>query len=102
MAKWADLLISAVIYNEERTHIERVRVHEDDEVNVGAPVNSSRLTVVSNIKSRYSYVTIYKTTENKWKKGEDVRIIKVGNEEFIRTDANQTAADNLGDLPEYC
>jgi hypothetical protein len=102
MAKWADFLISAVKYNEERTHIERVRVHEDNGVNVGAPVNSSRLTGVSNIKSGYSYVTIYKTTENKWKKGEDVRIIKVGNEEFIRTDANQTAADNLGDLPEYC
>jgi len=47
------------------------------------------------------FKTIYKTDAGKWKMGEDVRIVKVGNEEFIRTDANSKAADNLGNLPEF-
>jgi hypothetical protein len=101
MAKWADFLISAVRYNDEKTHIERVRVHEDKGDTVGAPVDSVRLTVVSNIKGGYSYMTILKANGNEWKKGEDVRVIRVGNEDFIRTDANETASDNLGDLLEY-
>ena len=46
-------------------------------------------------------MTILKTKEGKWQKGQTVHIIKVGNEEFIRTDKNQVARDNLENLPEF-
>jgi len=97
MEKWADFLISAVRYSADGTHIEKVRVHEDKGDTVGSPSESLRTEVVNNIKNGKTYVTIFKE-QDKWKKGQDVHIIKVGNEEFIRTDKNQIARDNLENL----
>lgn len=101
MAKWADLLISAVRYDKDRTRIERVKVHEDLGEKVGSAKESTRASVVTNIKKGVSYMTIRKAKNGNWKKGEEVHIIKVGNEEFIRTDKNAKAADNLENLPEF-
>lgn len=100
MEKWADFLISAIRYSADETHIERVRVHEDLGDKVGSPRESLRTEVVKNIKSGKTYVTCFKS-EEKWKKGQDVHIIKVGNEEFIRTDKNQESSDNLENLPTF-
>ncbi|MGB9693625.1 MAG: hypothetical protein ACPLYF_02155, partial [Fervidobacterium sp.] len=86
MAKWADFLISAVRYDANKAHIEKVRVHEDLGEQVGPAKESSRIDVLNNIKSGFSYVTILKTQNGKWQKGQEVHIIKVGNDEFIRTD----------------
>lgn len=101
MGKWADYLISAVRYNEEETHIDKVRCHEDQGESAGASQDISRSTVVSRIEGGNTFVTIIKTTDGKWKRGEDVRIIKVDGEKFIRTDANARKADNLGNLPRF-
>lgn len=101
MAKWADFLISAVRYSADETHIERVRVREDLGDKVGRiPKEFLRAEVVKNIKSGKTYVTIFRS-QNEWKKGQDVHIIKVGNEEFMRTDKNQKARDNLENLPTF-
>jgi hypothetical protein len=100
MVKWADFLISAIRYHADRTHIDRVRVHEDSGENVGSVQESTRSAVVANIKKGVIYMTIFKK-DNNWQKGQDVRIIKVGSEEFIRTDANAKASDNLENLPEF-
>jgi hypothetical protein len=100
MAKWADFLISAVRYSADGTHIERVRVHEDLGDKVGSAKESSRTEVVENIKSGKSYITILKGQKG-WKKGQDVHIITVQNKEFIRTDKNQIASDNLENLPTF-
>jgi len=101
MAKWADYLISGVRYNAKRTHIEMVKVHKDLGDTVGPAQETPRSTVVANIQNGSSYMTIFKGANGNWKKGQDVRIIKVGNEEFIRTDANAIASDNLENLPEF-
>jgi len=101
MEKWADFLISAVRYNAEETHIEMVRVHEDLGDNVGDVKEILREGIVAGIKNGKTYLTIFKTNEGKWKKGEDVRIIRIGDEEFIRTDRNATPKDNLGSLPRF-
>lgn len=101
MAKWVDLLISAARYRTDETRIETVRVHEDLGENVGSPKASSRTDVVNNIKSGPTYLTILKNAEGNWRKGQEVHTVKVGNEEFIRTDKNSEAKDNLGNLPEF-
>ena len=101
MAKWADYLISAVRYNDDHTHIIMVKQRIDKGNEVGSPNEVSRLDVVTNLKNNYSYMTIYQSNEDKWKRGEEVRIIKVGNSEFITTDPNETKKDNLGKLPEF-
>ena len=101
MAKWADYLISAVQYNNDKTHIIMVKQHIDQVDNVSPPVEVSRLDVVINLKNNDSYMTIYEANEGQWKRGEEVEIIKVGNSEFITTDPNETKKDNLGELPQF-
>lgn len=102
MEKWADFLISAVRYNAEKTHIDIVKAHEDLGDNMGSAVETPRSTVVTNIKNGITYMTVFKNeTTGKYDKGEDVGIVTVNNTEYIRTDANSEACDNLGELPEF-
>ncbi|GAI66234.1 unnamed protein product, partial [marine sediment metagenome] len=47
-----------------------------------------------------SFVTIFKSEDGEWKRGEDVHIIEVKGKKYIRTDKNEIDEDNLGELPE--
>jgi hypothetical protein len=67
---------------------------------IGEPRRVSRQEVVNAISSGTTFVTAY-LRESKWQKGEDVRIVTIHGERFIRTDSNSVRADNLGSLPEY-
>ena len=98
--KWADYLISAVRYDIARTHIDSVQVHQDNGVSVGSPTIWKRSQVVAAIANSYTFVTIY-LENNTWKKGEDVRAFRVGSNLYLRTDRNNRASDNLGNLPEF-
>ena len=101
MEKWADYLISAVRYNPEHTRIIKVREHEDLGDKVGQATEVTRQEVISKIKQGKKYMTIFRTKDGKWKRGEEVHILTIDGEEFIRTDANKIKADNLGNLPEF-
>ena len=102
MEKWADYLISAVQYDPEHLHITKVQIREDMGDKVGRGSESSRREeVIANIKSKKTYITVYRGQGNKWEKGEAVRIIVVDGTEYIRTDRNQKRSDNLGDIPEF-
>ena len=101
MAKWADFGISAVRYSGNKTGIEQVMVHEDKDTTIGSGVEKTRNQVITGMKGGQTYVTILKGDGDKWKKGQDVHIIVVDGEEFIRTDANKRKSDNLENLPEF-
>jgi hypothetical protein len=101
MAKWADYCISAVRYNPERTHIVKVKVHINSGDTIGTATEWTRSEVVAAIGAGKTFVTMTCTTDGKWNKGEDVRIIIVYGVKYIRTDANSKASDNLGNLPEF-
>jgi hypothetical protein len=101
MTKWADCAISAVRYNAAHTHIDRVRVHQDTGETIGAPFEQSRMDVVTALKRGRTFVTIVKTADGKWNKGQPVYIIRVNGVEFIKTVDNGKAADNLENLPEF-
>ncbi len=100
MAKWADYLIVRVKYNHEHTHLVEVEVHQDLGDSTGAAQKVSRQDVVLAIQRGTTFVTAY-TRDGKWQKGEDVRIVTINSERYIRTDNNSVRADNLGNLPEY-
>jgi hypothetical protein len=100
MAKWADYCISRVRYNEKHSHIVKVEAMPDNGENLGAKVEFTREDVVAKIDRGITFVTIT-LSEGKWKKGEDVRIVKINGVKYIRTDQNQKESDNLGALPEY-
>ena len=101
MAKWADYGISAVRYNNEKTHIAKVKVHEDRGDTVGVAVEWSRTRVASTIEEGESFVTILRNDSGKWRRGQDVHVVTVNGVKYIRTDQNWTASDNLENLPEY-
>jgi len=102
MVKWADYLISAVRYDSEHLHINKVKGYEAREGRkVGDPFESSRQEVIENIKSKKVYITIIKREDNKWYEGEKVHIIVIDETEYIRTDQNQEECDNLGNLPKF-
>ncbi|HSC21596.1 MAG TPA: DUF3892 domain-containing protein [Solirubrobacterales bacterium] len=99
--KWADYLISAVRYNTAETHIEEVRVHEDEGDNVGAGSTWLRASVIANLEAGYTFMTITEGSGTGWRKGATVDIVIVRGTKYIRTDADATAEDNLGSLPKF-
>jgi hypothetical protein len=100
MAKWADFAITKVKYNREHTHIDEAEVRSDNGDSISDPGYWSRQDIVSAILRGTTFVTAY-WRDGKWQKGEDVRIVTIHGERFIRTDNNSTKSDNLGSLPEY-
>ena len=103
MAKWADYLVSAVRYESSATgrHISHLRIHEDGDEMVGTAITWTKNQVATSINSCQRFKTIYKNPADRWRMGEDIRVIIIDNEYFLRTDANRVKADNLGELPEF-
>jgi hypothetical protein len=101
MEKWADYGISAVKYNNERTHIVKVKAHKDSGDTISASTEWTRSEVVSAVERGSSFVTILQARDDKWRKGQDVHIINISGVKYIRTDQNHKASDNLGELPEF-
>lgn len=102
MAKWADFEISKVRYDSAESHIVAVMCHEDsggDSIATG--VETTRATIVSRIGSGKTVVTTRLNSEGKYMRGEDVRVVVIDGEKYIRTDANNTKSDNLGTLPRF-
>ncbi len=95
-----DILISAVRYNSSRTHIVQVQQHKYMIDKVGMGIIVDRLDVVANIKAGLTYATIY-SENGQWKYGNEVIIDEVNRIEYIKTEPDNTTADNLGELPEF-
>jgi hypothetical protein len=101
MAKWADYGIYAVRFNVRRTHIDRVRAMPDNGESFGSSVEMARTDVISAIKREVTFVTIIKGTDDKWKLGSKVFIVIINGTEYIKTVNDNTAQDNLDNLPEF-
>ncbi len=101
MSKWADYGISAVRYNSDNTHIAMLRIHPDNGDSIGASEDKARQTIIEMIKKGSSFVTITKTAEGKWNKGQPVYIIQVNGTEYLKTVDNGKECDNLENLPEF-
>jgi len=101
MTARADYGISKVRYNNERTHIVKVIVHQDNGTSMGSGSEMTRSQVVSAIDRGTAFVTILRTSDGKWKRGQDVHTVTVNGVRYIRTDSNSSASDNLESLPEF-
>ena len=102
MAKWADFGISAVRYNSEHTHIDKVRVHPDNGDSIGSATEYTRQSVIAAIKKGITFVTIIESADGKkWNKGQPVYIVEINGTEYIKTVDNKKEADNLENLPEF-
>ena len=101
MTKWADYLISGVRFDVEKNHVEYLEVREDLETRISSPSITPRIVVVQNIEKGTSYLTIFKTAvdPNSYVKGQEVRLLKIGAQKYLRSDGEQTAKDGLDNLP---
>ncbi|GAA0216717.1 DUF3892 domain-containing protein [Halobaculum roseum] len=99
MSKWADYVITAVRYSGDS--IEQVRVYEDDGDQLVNRDTKSRMAVILNLSVGQEYCTAYKNDNGKWTKGDDVGTVEVDGTTYLRTDGNNIASDNLGELPEF-
>ena len=98
MAKWADYVISGVLYDSKHKII-KLKQHLDDGKTIGEGTIVSRITVISNIKNGKSYTTVFSGLAS-WKKGNKIRTFMLDGDYFIRVDQNKVTSDNLGTLPE--
>jgi len=101
MDKWANYGISAVRYNTEHTHIINVRVHVDNGDTMGSAKEWIRNEVVSAIDKDQTFITIMKDSNGNWAKGQDVHIVSINDVNYIRSDKNNLASDNLENLTEF-
>ena len=76
MSKWADYCVSAVRFNSAHTHIDRVKALPDNGDNLGSAVEFTRQQVVTEIKNRVTFVTIFKGNDGKWQKGQPIYIFQ--------------------------
>jgi hypothetical protein len=99
--KWADYLITKVKYERSNSAaITEVEIRADNVESIGSPSRMARPEVVRSIAGGTTFVTSRQTPDGKFTKGANVGTVLVEGKKFIRTDANKTAADNLGELPE--
>jgi hypothetical protein len=97
MEKWADYLISQVGFN-SNGKISRVRVHKDNGDKITHQGIYDVNQIISSIKSGYTYKTIVWNYKKKaWSEGAEIHIVK-DHLEYIRTDRDDTAVDNLENL----
>ena len=100
MAKLADYCISRVRYNDKHSHIIKVEAMPCVGDKLGTKVEFSREEVVSKLDRGITFVTVTSKDGN-CQNGADVRILKINDVKYIRTDKDQKESDNLGALPEY-
>ncbi len=102
MQKWADYLISAVKSGPTATQIDSVEVQSDFGCVVCEPLIVSRAEIIANLKKGRTYTTIQRTTMGKWRKGEDVSLVTINGEEFIKVGPNDNRpSDSFENVPEF-
>lgn len=95
----ADVLISAVKYDQGRKHIEYLRVHLPVGGIPGPAVRDVRReTVVDMIRREGKTVLTVYDDDGTWVDGAEVLVTAGG---FLRTSADDIQEDNLGELPEF-
>jgi hypothetical protein len=100
MDKWADYLVSGVRTSPDPKYIDSVECHSDFGCVVCENMTLSRMDLIVNIKKGTTYATVFRTAIGKWRKGQQIRLINIDGQEFLRSDNNNEASDNLDDVPE--
>jgi hypothetical protein len=101
MDKWADYLVSGVRTSPDSKYIDSVECHSDFGCVVCENLRLSRTDLIVNIRKGCTYATVFRTAIGKWRKGQEIHLINVNGEEFLRTDTKKDASDNFDDVPEF-
>lgn len=91
--------ISEVCYKD--SHIHSVRIYRDSELAYGLDETWTEQEVIDKINKGYNINTII-NKNGLWQSGARVEVVNVGEISYIRTDRNDSAEDNLENLPKFC
>ncbi len=102
MGKWADYCIVGVHFAADRTHLETVRILPDTGDLFGTGLIMARRQIVAGIQRGMTFTTAHPDPGQKsYTKGQAVSIVVVDGVEYLRTDAQAIAADDLGNVIEF-
>lgn len=96
MGKWADFGISRASYSNGL--VERVEVRADPGGRMGDLETWTREQVVAALVLGAIVVTIREVPAGGWSKLEDVRLVSVGDDLFVRAGDGKAVGDSLGDI----
>ena len=97
MVKWADYLISEVLYDSNHL-ILKIKQHTDNGKTISQGDIVDRDTLANNLGHGVKYRTLYNSLE-KVRMGKNVSYFRAYNHHYIRIDKNKVPSDHLGDLP---
>jgi len=97
MAKWADYLISQVLYDQNHI-ITKVKQHRDIGNKISGGEIVDRDALANNLGHGVKYMTVYGDL-GKIRMGKNVRYYRAYEDHYIRIDDNKVMTDNLGELP---
>ena len=97
MAKWADYLISQVLYDQNHI-ITKVKQHHDIGNKISGGEIVDRDVIANNLGHGVKYMTVYGDL-GKIRMGKNVRYFRAYEDHYIRIDDNKVMTDNLGELP---
>lgn len=101
MTDRADYYIEKVRYNKDHTRIIWVSVHQDNESKLGGAYNMVRKKIMSLMRAGKLFMTIYRTPEGKYRKGQKIAVVRVNGSDYIRTDQQEIEQDQLENLPDF-
>jgi hypothetical protein len=101
MTNRADYYIEKVRYNKDHTRIVWVSVREDSDTKLSGAYNMLREKIVNLIGAGKCFMTVYRSPEGKYRKGQKIVTVRVNGSEYIRTDEQAMAKDQLENLPEF-
>lgn len=99
MTDWPNYVITAVRY--DGTKIESVRRRRSRDGELSDPIEIPREAVAQDLEYGVEYCTAIRDSDGEWERGDDVQGYELGGELFIKTEAGENPADNLGGLPEF-
>lgn len=99
----ADYGIYKVRFNINHSKIREVHVYniKVNTININESITMDRDTMISKINSNNKLVTLIQSSEGDLQIGSEVKIYKLGHEDFIKTEENDIKQDNLDKLVEY-
>lgn len=100
MGKWADYLVSKVLYNQTGDRIDKVIARKNNGDSVGDELEFTRYKLIQHFANGKTFATITKKPTGKWHKLSNVYHLKKHFNDFISIYKNPTK-DDFGNIPFY-
>lgn len=97
---FTDYYVFASVYDDDHSRITAVAVATELVDLMSTAKTMDRLEVVKLINDDKIFRTILQNAKGQYDMGDLIHVFNNGNDDYIRTDRNNTSEDNLRNLPE--